>query len=100
MALQITITPTSGVAATDVPEDIAEELQGVYEKLSELKSGNAANVDFDTRKEANIFVRQGKAWAEENGLVFARKGVVKDNPTRVSFRIYAPSTRGRKAEKK
>jgi hypothetical protein len=60
-------------------------------------------------KLARAFVRQGKAWAaaqeivvpivdgEGNitgsrvtALMFARKGNVKANPCRVSFRIYAP----------
>jgi hypothetical protein len=101
MGRKITITATSGIAATEVTEEDATEFAEVYETLERLPSGNQANVDFDTKAEANAYVRVGKAWAEREELVFARKGPVKANPTRVSFRIYAPGTgRGRKPGKK
>ena len=124
MALDISIEVTSGVAVTEVPEDVATDLQDVYTSLSKLPSNRQATVDFATKAEANEFVRQGKSWAANYGLVsvpvkdkdgkptdktadvpliFARKGTVKDNPTRVSFRIYAATPegspkRGRKAK--
>lgn len=101
MAYNFSIEVTSGVAATEVPDELAKELAEIYAKLSELPSNRAVNIDFSEAKEAREFVRQGKSWAESQGLVFARKGNVKDNPTRVTFRVYAPgSGRGRKPGKK
>lgn len=101
MPLNITITQSSGPTTIDVPEDVAHDLQTVYEALKELPVNNMANVDFDDAKAARLFVKQGKAWAEQQGLQFARRGVVKDNPKRVSFRVYDPKpTMGRKPNAK
>lgn len=94
MALNMRLEVTSGVAITEVPEDIAEELKAAYDKLASLPVNRQLVVDFDDAKEARQFVRQGKAWAASqkgpNGrpLAFARKGDVKAAPKTVAFRIY------------
>lgn len=90
MALNVVIAKTSGPTTVEVPEEVAQVLQETYEALKELPVNNAANVDFDTAQEARLFVRQGQAWAEEKELKFQRRGNVKENPTRVTFRIYLP----------
>jgi hypothetical protein len=110
MALDMTVTVTSGVEATEVPDDIAADLTEAYEALSELPVNRMVNVDFGdvnetdadkikaNAKAARVFVKQGKAWAaahvdaEGNAapLTFVRKGDIKGMPGRVSFRIYVP----------
>lgn len=131
MPLNMRIEVTSGVAATDVPEDIAEELQEAYDALKTLPVNRVVVVDFDGTEDyagpakqdgkpvttefkaawcARRFVKQGKAWAaaqtvtvpvlaedgetqtgtRESALAFARKGDIKGQPARVSFRIYVP----------
>lgn len=81
---------TSGVAATEVPEEAATFLNESYQALAKLPSNRQVVIDFPDSKAASEFVRQGKSWANETGLTFARKGTVKENPKRVSFRIYKP----------
>lgn len=108
MPYNMTIEVTSGLGTVGVDEDVAAACTEAYEALSKLPVNRQCVLDFDTPEEARSFVRQGKAWAaetevsvpvkDENGkptknvrvapLVFARKGNVKENPTRVSFRIY------------
>lgn len=92
MALDMTIEVTSGVAATEVPEDIATDLLEAYNALKELPVNRQVSVNFADAKAARTFVKQGKAWAAAQipALTFARKGDVKGNPSRVSFRIYVP----------
>jgi|SRR5215469_15723418 len=90
MPLNITITKTSGPTTVDIPEDVAADLQETYNLLKDMPVNNAASVDFDDEKAARLFVRQGTAWAEANGLRFQRRGVVKDNPKNVLFRVYKP----------
>jgi len=100
MALNMRIEVTSGVAATEVDEETAKDLQEAYDALKPLPVNRQVVVDFDDAKSAREFVRKGKAWAaaqevtREDGtkthLEFARKGDVKANPTRVAFRIYIP----------
>lgn len=131
--MEIRIEASSGVATTEVPDDVAKDLQDTYDALKSLPVSRVAVVDFtaddatDYNGPAKIdgqpvtddykaawaarrFVRQGKAWASRqevtvdavtakdgtvtpaytSPLAFARKGDVKGNPTRVSFRIYVP----------
>lgn len=116
MSLQMRIEVSSGVEATEIPESRAKDLQEAYEALAKLPVNRMATADFPEEGEtyggpakidgkpvteaykaawcARRFVRQGKAWAATqtgpNGrpLVFMRKGDVKGNPSRVSFRIY------------
>jgi hypothetical protein len=129
MGLNMVIEVTSGVAATEVPADIASDLQEAYDALAKLPVNRMVSVDFtadgyagpakvagkvvtDDEKaawNARRFVKQGKAWAtaqtvtvpvtdddgkaigsRESALAFARKGDIKGNPSRVSFRIYVP----------
>jgi hypothetical protein len=98
MPLDMTITATTGPRTVEVPEDRAADLQDAFLALSELPVNRQVNVDFPDAKSAREFVRQGKAWAASQTtldgdplpLVFARKGDIKGNPTRVSFRIYVP----------
>ena len=114
MAYNMTITVTSGINATEVSDEAAEAFQEAYDALSKLPVNRQCNLDFEDDKAARDFVRQGKAWAAEQEvvvdvkddkgkvtgtrtthLIFARKGTVKENPLRVSFRIYpaaAPKT--------
>jgi hypothetical protein len=105
------IVATSGVEVTEVPEDRALDFQEAYDALAKLPAGRQVNVDFDpadypvkkdskvtseelASKDARLFARQGKAWAlrQVPELKFVRKGDVKGNPLRVSFRIYEPRT--------
>jgi len=95
MGHNITIHPTSGVGVTEVSEETAAEFREVFERLAGMPSGNAASVDFDTRAEANIYVREGKKWAEDNGLVYVRKPL-NGNPLRVTYRLYVPTPEGGK----
>lgn len=114
MALNMSIVVTSGVAATEVPEDVAQDLAEAYAALADLPVNRAVVVDFtsegyegpakvdgkpatDAYKSAwnaRRFVKQGKSWAAgqtgPNGraLSFARKGDIKGLPSRVTFRIY------------
>lgn len=97
MGLNMTLTTTQRSTA-EVSEEYAETFEEAYETLKELPSNKQLNVDFDDKKKARAFVVQGNAWAAENGLKFARKGDIKANPTRVSFRIYEPRTSGDSAE--
>lgn len=98
MALTVTIVQTSGASVTEVPEDVAEVLAETYAALKDLPNNRAGTIDFDTDKEARLFVKQGHSWAAANNLEFSRRGTVKDNPSRVIFRIYEKTegeTRGR-----
>jgi hypothetical protein len=88
--MDFNIVTTSGVTATEVPDELAEELTAVYEKLATLPVNRAMSVDFADAKSARQFARQAKAWAVQNGLAFARKGDIKGLPQRVTFRIYVP----------
>jgi hypothetical protein len=94
MALNMRVVVTSGVAATEVPEDIAADLAEAYAALKDLPVNRAVDVDFEDAKAARVFVKQGKSWAAgqtgPNGrsLTFARKGDIKGYPKRVTFRIY------------
>jgi hypothetical protein len=88
--------PVNNMANVDFPE-------ADYTATEKLTAADQA------AKAARLYVRQGKAWAasqevvipitDDDGnvtgsrtsaLVFTRKGDVKGNPTRVSFRIYVP----------
>lgn len=94
MALNFTEVITSGVAATEVTDEDAKDLQEAYEHLSKLPVNRALSVDFSDAKAARRWVKVGKAWASgqtgPNGrpLTFARKGDIKGMPARVTFRIY------------
>lgn len=92
MALEFSEEVTSGVAVTEVPAEVAQDLKDAYAHLAKLPANRQLVCNFDTAKEANLFVRQGKAWALANGLVFSRRGAVSTekggNPLRVAFRIY------------
>lgn len=92
MALDMRVEITSGVGATEIPDDVATDLEEAYEVLTKLPVTRRIAVDFPTPAEARLFVRQGKAWAlaQDPPLTFVRKGDVKGLPTRVSFRIYLP----------
>jgi hypothetical protein len=92
MALNMTVVTTSGVSVTEVPEDIAKDLEEAYETLSALQVNRAITVDFPDAKAARLFVKQGKAWAAAHDpvLVFSRRGDVKTMPERVTFRVYTP----------
>lgn len=105
MSRNMSVEVTSGVAATEVPDDAAEDFAEAYETLAKLPVNRQVTVDFtDSPKvgnetqaqadarEARLWVRQGKAWAaaQDPPLTFVRKGDVKGNPTRVAFRIYLP----------
>lgn len=120
MARQISISKTSGVEVTDYSEFAEEFAQAYdalsqltvnhqidvdfpaedYVVVPGGKNRTAAEAATEAAKEARRYVRAGKAWAaaqehtRENGtktpLTFARKGNVKGNPTRVSYRIYVP----------
>jgi hypothetical protein len=100
MPLNMRIEVSSGVQATDVPEDIATELQTAYEALQPLPVNRVVVVDFaaDDAKDYNgpakidgkpvtddqkaawaarRFVKQGKAWAAAQEVVvpiFAEDG--------------------------
>jgi hypothetical protein len=102
--MEISIEVSGGVAATHVPEDVATDLQATYEALAKLPNNRVAVVDFGEAKEARLFCKQGRAWAESTivdgqPLTFSRRGDVKANPRRVSFRIYRPATQEEKAAK-
>ena len=105
--MDMEIVTTSGVDATEVPADVAADLAAAYQKLADLPVNRAINVTFADAKAAREFVRQGKAWAatqtvevpiyddegketgtDKRNLAFARKGDIKGNPTRVTFRVY------------
>jgi hypothetical protein len=95
MAHEVNIRKTSGAGATVVDDENAAEFAEVYAMLKDMPVNNAADVDFDSAKEARRYSAEGRAWAAENGLVFTRKGDIKNNPKRVSYRIYeAGETRG------
>jgi len=100
MALNMRIEITSGVSATEVDEETAKDLQDAYNALKDLPVNRQVVVDFEDAKSAREFVRQGKAWAaaQTPALTFARKGNVKENPTRVAFRIYVPRAGDTSAE--
>lgn len=96
MALNITISATSGTAVTEVPEDVASDLRATYDALKDLPNTRVATAEFDTPQLARLFVRQGTAWAAANNLEFVRKAVpgyekISDMPNHVSFRIYVPA---------
>lgn len=90
--MDMEIEVTSGVEATEVPEDVAADLTEAYNALKNLPVNRQVSVTFADAKAARLFVRQGKAWAaaQTPALTFARKGDVKALPARVSFRIYVP----------
>jgi hypothetical protein len=96
MALDITITATSGAAVTVVPDDVAAELTETYAALKALPVSRCATAKFPSPKAAREFVRQGLAWAAANELTFVRRAVpgndkISDAPDTVSFRIYVPA---------
>jgi hypothetical protein len=115
MSRNMTIVVTSGPSATEVDEENAKDFAEAYGALKSLPVNRAVDVDFPpadykplTKRDGTVkatseelaaadardYVRQGKAWAATqtgpNGraLAFVRKGDVKSNPTRVTFRIY------------
>lgn len=95
MALNMSIIVTSGVGAVDVPEDIAKDLADAFDALKKLPSNRAVVVDFEDVAGARDFVRMGKTWAatqtpetEGGEILFVRKGDIKGEPKRVTFRIY------------
>jgi hypothetical protein len=90
MTLNMRLIQTSGTATLEVPEDIASDLQEAYDSLKTLPVNHAVTVNFDTKKEADLFVRQANAWAGQNNLKFFRKGDIKGEPATVTFRIYVP----------
>jgi hypothetical protein len=90
MALSMSIVQTSGGKTVEVPEEIAAELSEAYQALQDLPNNRAVVADFETPEAARLFTRQGYAWATENNLAFVRKGDIKGQPARVTFRIYAP----------
>jgi len=96
VALNMTISATSGVAATVVDDETAADLTEAYEALKAMPVSNQVNVDFPDTKSAKEFARMGRAWAlaQTPPLTFARMGDVKALPNRVSFRIYTSSPRG------
>lgn len=92
MPLNMRIEVSSGVAATDVPDDIAAELQEAYDALKPLPVNRVVVVDFtaDDAKDYNgpakidgkpvtddqkaawaarRFVKQGKAWSAAQEVV-------------------------------
>lgn len=117
MPLNMSIEVSS---TTEVPEDIAQDLAEAYVALAKLPANRQVIVDFDSTGyagpakvddkpvteayksawNARRFCRQAKAWAAsqtvlredgtETTLVFGRRGNVKENPSRVAFRIYVP----------
>jgi hypothetical protein len=74
--------------AASVSDEDAATFQEAYEALAQLPNTRALATDFDTEDEAKQFVKAGKAWATANGATFARKGDAKEQPTRVTFRVY------------
>lgn len=102
-----TIVATEKNYSVDVPDDVAAIFLEDYEALSKLPVTRQIQADFkaedypdkdgkpskdNATKAARLYTRQGRAWAEANNLKFARKGDIKSNPTRVTYRIYAPKT--------
>lgn len=90
--MEITIV---GPGEIDVPEDVAADLKDTYDKLGELPAKSKAISDFETKEEADTFVKQAKKWAEDNGVKFLRKDpaedkTIKQMPRRVAFRLYKP----------
>jgi hypothetical protein len=83
MALNMTIVVSSGVAATEVPDDVAADLQEAYNALATLPVNRMVVVDFTSEGyagpakvggklvtddemaawNARRFVKQGKSWA-------------------------------------
>ena len=87
--MEISIVQTSGVGAdVDIPAELAAELHQTYEALKDLPVNRAAVVDFDTKAEATVFVRQCEKFAKDKGIGFRRTVPGKERPTRVSFRLY------------
>lgn len=90
--MEITIV---GPNEIDVPEDVATDLKDTYDTLAELPANRKAVSDFETKEEAETFVKQAKKWAEDNGVKFLRKDptedkTIKQMPRRVVFRLYKP----------
>jgi hypothetical protein len=90
MAINMRIEVTSGVQATDVPDDVAVDLQDAYDALKSLPVNRMATTDpftsegytgpakvkgvavTETEKAAFMarrFVKQGKAWAAAQEVV-------------------------------
>ena len=100
-----TIVATEKNYRVDVPEDVAASFLEDYEALANLPVTRQIQADFkaedfpdkdgkpskdNAAKAARLYARQGRSWAEDNGLKFVRKGDIKAQPTRVTYRIYAP----------
>ena len=83
--MDITITATG---VTELTEEEIADLQDTYEHLSKLPANRVANIEFETAEEATGYAKAFKAWAVDNGHKFLRKGDIKGNPTRLTFRIY------------
>src|SRR5208282_678839 len=79
MALQMRIEVSSGVAATEVPDDIATELQEAYDALKPLPVNRVVVVDFTAEDYAgpkkidgkDVTADQMAAW---NARRFVRQG--------------------------
>jgi len=87
MARDFSIIVTNVAEPTD---EEAQELQEVFETLANLPNTRAAVTDFDNPQEARAYVRRATAWADSQGYKFARKGDIKGEPNRVTFRVYKP----------
>ena len=83
--MDITITATG---VTELTEDEITDLVDTYQTLKNLPANRVANIDFDTPEEATGYAKAFKAWAVDNGHKFLRKGDIKGNPARLTFRIY------------
>jgi post-segregation antitoxin (ccd killing protein) len=90
--MEIRIVP-SEAAQVSVPDEVAQDLQDTYLALSTMSNRNLAVSDFDSKEAANLWVKQARAWAGANELIFSRRpsggdDKIAGNPLRVTFRVY------------
>ena len=87
--MDMELVSTSGPQTVDY-SDVESDLTLAYQKLASLPVNRAVAITFPSAMDARRFARQGRAWAADNGLTFVRKGDVKGEPEKVTFRIYVP----------
>ena len=91
MALNINIVQTQRSAVT-YSDETARDLQETADTLAGLPNTRYAEVAFEDAKTARRFAKEAKAWADDNGYKFYRKGPVSEAPETVTFRVYAPKS--------
>lgn len=91
MAFEVTIDVIEKPPVA-VDDEVAEMLTTVHDALTPLPGDRAANVDFADAEGVKGFLKQAKAWADDNGKRFTRVGDIKGKPLRVSFRVVTKRT--------